>query len=48
MLILSLNWSFLKFILSYILGLRKIGPYNLDGIRFVKSMLILKKSGKKA
>lgn len=48
MLLLSLNWSVLKLILSYILTLRKIGPYNLDGIRLLKSMLVLKKSGKKA
>lgn len=47
MLLLSFNWWMLKVVLSHILLLRKMGPYTLHGLRLVKQIVFLKKSGKK-
>lgn len=47
MLLLSFNWFLLKLVLSHILLLRRIGPYNFLGLRFKRQIVFLKKSGKK-
>jgi hypothetical protein len=47
MLLLSYDWFLLKLVLSHILLLRKIGPYNFLGLRFKRQIILLKKSGKK-
>lgn len=47
MLLLSFDWFLLKLVLSHILLLRKIGPYNFLGLRYKRQIILLKKSGKK-
>lgn len=47
MLLLSFDWFLLKLVLSHILLLRKIGPYNMLGLRLRRQIVFLKKSGKK-
>jgi hypothetical protein len=46
-LLVSSSWFLLKLITAHILLLKKLGIYNLRGIRFVKHIILLKKSGKK-
>ncbi len=46
-LLLSFNWFLLKLVLSHILLLRKMGPYNFLGLRYKRQIILLKKSGKK-
>lgn len=47
MLLISFDWFLLKLVLSHILLLRKIGPYNMLGLRLKRQIVFLKKSGKK-
>lgn len=47
MLFISFDWFLLKLVLGHILLLRKIGPYNLLGLRLRRQIVFLKKSGKK-
>ena len=46
-LIMSKNWFVLKLILNHILDLKRVGPYELRGIRLSKTIILKKKSGKK-
>lgn len=47
MLLISFFWDKLRLVICHILLLQKVGPYTLEGIRWVKQIIILKKSGKK-
>jgi len=46
-LLISSYWNILKLVVSHILLLKKLGPYGMRGIRLVKHIRLLKKSGKK-
>jgi len=46
-LLISSNWFLIKMVVSHILLLKKLGIYSLRGIRLVKQIILLKKSGKK-
>lgn len=46
MILVSNDWCLLKLVLSHILLLKRLGPYNLRGLRLVKQIVFLKKSGK--
>lgn len=46
LLLFSNNWSDLKLLLANLLLLKKLGPYNLQGLRLPRSIILLKKGGK--
>lgn len=47
MILISFFWDKLRLLICHILLLQEIGPYTLQGIRWTKQIVILKKSGKK-
>lgn len=46
--LISKNWCLLKLVLNQLLGLKKVGPYELRGLRLVKHIILIKKKNKKA